>query len=125
MKRKVVYNSCHGGGFQLSSVAIKMLYEKKHPDKNIYIYIQTKYNENNIDIFEKIKDPKNISKDSKFLLCRKDYGNEVKIPNNITKCDFYQDLVYEEDLHYNRHDPDLIQIVEALDQKTPQVPAPK
>lgn len=112
MKRKVVYNDCFGG-FCLSSEGLKMLYELKNPGKTVYLYARNKFDCN---IFDKVQDrTKDETVDDWKTYCVKnDFGPSVNIKEND---EFLENIIYEYDLISERHDPDLVTVVETLGTK--------
>jgi len=124
MNRKVVYNSCYGG-FCLSPIAIKNIYERKHPLEKIYFYVQTGFGnerKDKMDVYEKVDDPEKLvdyNKNKDRIYCvYKDFGEQVKIPRSkryLINEDtiFYQSCIYSH-WELERHDPDLVAAIEEL-----------
>lgn len=108
MKRKVVYNACFGG-FGLSSEGLKMLYELKNPGKTVYLYARDKLDCN---IFDKVQD--GTEDNWKTCCVKNDFGPSVNIKEND---EFLENIIYEYDLVSERHDPDLVTVVETLGTK--------
>lgn len=121
MSRKVVWNACYGG-FNLSPLATKMLYERKHPRKTLYVYALTSHyfeRKDKKDVYTKVKDLENF-KGSIVFYVTKDFGDEVMIPKKekydgkkkkfFDKCIFFDNEI-------ERHDPDLVAVVEELGSK--------
>ena len=109
MKRKVVWNACYGG-FSLSPLAEKMLYEKKHPGETVYFYKEDYESE----ILRRIDEKDLSSCDSFSIRCVSlDFGKEMTIERgSIEEERFSNHLVWTHDTV--RHDPDLVWVVEEL-----------
>ena len=111
MNRKVVWNACYGG-FGLSPLAEKMLYETKHPGETVYTYKM----DWETNLYLKV-DPQNLPSGSGFFVsltydfgdsfCLSEEDRDSKI-NRLFESHFIQ---YED---IERHDPDLVRIVEEL-----------
>lgn len=125
MNRKVVWNACYGG-FSLSPLAIKMIYERKHPGEKIYFYVQTGYGfdrADRMDVFEKIENPEErTDAGGHDIYCSpKDFGDKVIIPHPkryevCEETELYQVCIYSH-WELERHDPDLVAVVEELGSK--------
>lgn len=126
MGRKVVYNACYGG-FSLSKKAQRRLYELKNNNKPVYFYVQTLYagsrsNGSGVDRYVKIDIDKPKSKDKEhnifWLPLSIDLGDSFEITkeDKRTNSELYQKFndsyITLDDIE--RHDPDLIRVVEEL-----------
>ena len=117
MNRKVVYNACYGG-FDLSPRAEKMLYEKKHPGETVYFYKEVYEDENDNGIrshtYLKVDEKDLDSCDTFTIHCVSlDFGKEITFEDgSIEDKRFNNHYVWNTNIE--RHDPDLISIVEEL-----------
>ena len=113
MNRKVVWNACYGG-FGLSPLAEKMLYETKHPGETVYTYKI----DWGTDLYLIKVDPQNFLSgwSGSFVSLTHDFGDsfclsEEDRDSNINKLFETHSIRYED---IERHDPDLVRIVEEL-----------
>ena len=117
MNRKVVWNACYGG-FNLSPRAEKMLYEKKHPGETVYFYKEVYKDENDDGIrshtYLKVDEKDLDSCDTFTIHCVSlDFGKEIIFEDgSIEDKRFNNHYVWNTNIE--RHDPDLISIVEEL-----------
>ena len=115
--KKIVYNACYGG-FALSAIAEKMLYEAKHDGKKAYVYKAV------FDTYEtpiryiRIDDVEELKSYDKYVdmlhVYTKDFGKEFVDDRNL--------YLNKYELHTNkdnvdRKDKDLIKIIETLGRK--------
>lgn len=115
MNRKVVWNSCYGG-FRLSPLATKMFYELKHPGETVYFY--KREFDWKTETYTKIPEDR-IEEVSSFnvITLSKDLGDSF----TLSRDDRNSELLYQEfNNHFiwipdfERHDPDLVMVVETL-----------
>ena len=116
MNRKVVWNACYGG-FGLSPLATKMFYELKHPGETIYFYERESDWETDKDTYTKIPEDK-IERVRSFNVTTlsKDLGDSFTLSRNDRNSELYQEFnnhyIWISD--FERHDPDLVKVVETL-----------
>lgn len=115
--KQIVYNACYGG-FSLSAIAEKMLYEAKHDGEKAYVYKAV------FDTYEtpiryiRIDDIEELKLYDKYVdmlhVYTKDFGKEFVDDRNL--------YLNKYELHTNkdnvdRKDKDLIKIIETLGRK--------
>lgn len=106
--RRIVINKCYGG-FGLSNQAILALYRRKHPEVKEYFFYEEDYDDGSYRC-------RRSSLENADMILTKDLGDE------FTYKAFYKDL---DDINISplfadrveRHDPDLIAVVEQLGEK--------
>ena len=113
--KQIVYNACYGG-FALSAIAEKMLYEAKHDGEKAYVYKVVTYG--TPIRYKRIDDVEEM----------KSYDKYSDRPHVYTK-DLGKEFIYDRNLHLNeyeictnednvdRKDEDLIKIIETLGRK--------
>ena len=115
--KKIVYNACYGG-FALSAIAEKMLYEAKHDGKKAYVYkvvFDTYYTPIRYKRIDDIEELKSYDKYVDMLhVYTNDFGKEFIDDRNL--------YLNKYELHTNkdnvdRKDKDLIKIIETLGRK--------
>ena len=115
--KKIVYNECYGG-FALSAIAEKMLYEAKHDGEKAYVYkavFDTYYTPIRYKRIDDIEELKSYDKYVDMLhVYTKDFGKEFIDDRNL--------YLNKYELHTNkdnvdRKDKDLIKIIEILGRK--------
>ena len=113
MKRKVVWNACYGG-FNLSPRAKKMLYEKKHPGETVYFYREIHNEDRDTYTFLRIDEEDLETCDAPIIYCMSlDFGKEITYASGSDDDkNFNNHHVWIIDI--DRHDPDLISVVEEL-----------
>jgi len=125
MGRKVVYNTCYGG-FGLSPIAEKKLYEKKNPGKIAYVYKELfpdNYEERSGDERYVKVDPETPEEDASLYILSHDFGDsfiisEEEKKNNSGNYKIFNDsFIWIGCSNIERHDPDLVAIVEELGEK--------
>ena len=115
--KKIVYNACYGG-FALSAIAEKMLYEAKHYGEKAYVYkavfdtYETPIKYIRIDDVEEMKSYDKYS--DRLHGYTKDFGNEFVDDRNLHLNEY--ELRTNED-NVDRKDEDLIKIIETLGRK--------
>ena len=125
MGRKVVYNACYGG-FGLSALAEKKLFERKNPGKTAHVYQEV-----NSDICDETKDEIYVRVDPEklsdreydiYVVCH-DFGDSFVIlmkekeTNSGNYRLFNDSFIWAYSEGIERHDPDLVAIVEELGEK--------
>ena len=115
--KQIVYNACYGG-FSLSAIAEKMLYEAKHDGEKAYVYKAV------FDTYEtpiryiRIDDVEELKSYDKYVdmlhVYTKDFGKEFVDDRNL--------YLNKYELHttkdnVDRKDKDLIKIIETLGRK--------
>ena len=124
MGRKVVYNACYGG-FGLSPLAEKMLYERKNPGKTAYVYqeIYTDLGrETEDELYVKV-DPEKVDSGSSLNLyiISHDFGDNFVIVKKEKDENTGNYRLFNDNFIWNsgieRHDPDLVAIVEELGER--------
>jgi hypothetical protein len=117
MNRKVVWNACYGG-FGLSPLATKMFYELKHPGETIYFYERKSDWETEKDTYTKIPEDKIEGFKSSFnvITLSKDLGNSFTLFRGGGNSELYQEFIDHFICipNFERHDPDLVRVVETL-----------
>lgn len=115
MNRKVVWNACYGG-FGLSLLATKMLYELKHPGETVYFYEQKSDWEIKKDTYTKISEDKIEEVRSFYVTLSKDLGDSFTLSRDDRNSKLYQEFnnhyIWIDD--FERHDPNLVKVVETL-----------
>lgn len=113
MGRKVVYCP-HVGGFKLSSKAIKRYFELTHPEVTLYFY-RSSYDKDHNEIFHKIN-PEDIKRSDYFItIFSVDLGESIRVED--ISDEVYRDhyvSAYDFDDTIERHDPNLVRVVEEL-----------
>lgn len=116
MNRKVVWNACYGG-FGLSPLATKMFYELKHPEETLYFYERKSDWGTEKDTYTKIPEDKIEGFISfNIITLSKDLGDSFTLSRDDRNSELYQEF----NNHYiwipdfERHDPDLVRVVETL-----------
>lgn len=115
--KKIVYNACYGG-FALSAIAEKMLYEAKHDGEKAYVYkavfdtYGTPIRYIRIDDTEEMKLYDKYS--DRLHVYTKDFGKEF-IDDRSLHLNEYELHTNEDNV--DRKDKDLIKIIEILGQK--------
>ena len=115
--KQIVYNACYGG-FALSAIAEKMLYEAKHDSEKAYVYkavfdtYETPIKYIRIDDVEEMKSYDKYS--DRRHVYTKDFGKESVDDRNLHLNEY--ELRTNED-NVNRKDEDLIKIIETLGRK--------
>ncbi len=119
MNRKVVWNACYGG-FELSPLATKMFYELKHPGETVYFYERKSDLGTNKDTYTKIPENK-IKRVKSFnvTILSKDLGDSFTLSRDDRNSELYQEFNnhYIWIPNFERHDPDLVKVVETLGDK--------
>ena len=114
MNRKVVWNACYGG-FNLSPRAEKMLFEKKHPGEIVYFYKEV-YEDSDLrtHTYHKIDEKDLDSYDAFSIRCVSlDFGKEIILEDgSIEDKRFNNHYIWNTEIE--RHDPDLVAVVEEL-----------
>lgn len=101
--RKIAINTDYGG-FGLSQEATKMLYELQNPGKQLYAYKKVHGN-----LFDEPDWFVKSTVEDSSVFFTKDLGDKVdasKVNNNL--------FIFEWMLTDNRHDPNLIKVIETL-----------
>ena len=113
--KQIVYNACYGG-FALSALAEKMLYEAKHDGEKAYVYKVGTYGTpigyKRIDDVEEMKSYDKYS--DRLHVYTKDFGKEFIYDRNLHLNEY--ELRTNED-NVDRKDEDLIKIIETLGRK--------
>ena len=115
--KKIVYNACYGG-FALSAIAEKMLYEAKHDGAKAYVYkavfdtYETPIRYKRIDDVEELKLYDKYA--DRLHVYTKDFGKEFIDDRNLHLNEY--ELRTNED-NVDRKDKDLIKIIETLGRK--------
>ena len=113
--KKIVYNACYGG-FALSAIAEKMLYEAKHDGEKAYVYkvgtYETPIKYIRIDDVEEMKSYDKYS--DRLHVYTKDFGKEF-IDDRSLHLNEYELRTNEDNV--DRKDKDLIKIIETLGRK--------
>jgi hypothetical protein len=114
MNRKVVWNACYGG-FNLSPRAEKMLYEKKHPGETVYFYKEV-YEGGDFRTHTYLRvDEKDLDLCDAFSIhcVSLDFGKEIILEDgSIEDKRFNNHYIWNTEIE--RHDPDLVAVVEEL-----------
>ena len=110
---KIVINTCYGG-FGLSALALKMLYELKNPGKELYFYRRVFESMQKLDKYYKISDLDNCVYYDAFSI---DLGEEFSHHLGDNSDEIDNNYVWWNNLVESRHDPDLIRVVETLGEK--------
>ena len=119
MKRKVVYNKCYGG-FGLSPLAELKLYEKKNPGKTLWFYKEKYSLDGKKQVYTKIPKDKLEDCTEYTYSFTKDLGESFEMygfdgDGTITREEFNDAYIWVENACIpNRHDPDLIEVIEEL-----------
>ena len=107
--RKIVINTGDNGEFMLSNAATVMLYKLKHNDSEVYTYKE--YYDYDREQYRCIK---STTEDADIILNR-DFKDNFALKNVIKKFpDFYEFYILDYKLIENRHDPDLVHVIETL-----------
>ena len=115
--KQIVYNACYGG-FALSAIAEKMLYEAKHDGAKAYVYkavfdtYETPIKYIRIDDVEEMKSYDKYS--DRLHVYTKDFGKEFVDDRNLHLNEY--ELRTNAD-NVDRKDEDLIKIIETLGRK--------
>ena len=113
--KKIVYNACYGG-FALSAIAEKMLYEAKHDGEKAYVYKVATYGTPiryiRIDDVEEMKLYDKYA--DRLHVYTKDFGKEF-IDDRSLYLNEYELRTNEDNV--DRKDEDLIKIIETLGRK--------
>ena len=115
--KKIVYNACYGG-FALSAIAEKMLYEAKHDGEKAYVYkavfdtYETPIRYKRIDDIEELKSYDKYV--DRLHVYTKDFGKEF-IDDGKLHLNEYELRTNEDNV--DRKDKDLIKIIETLGRK--------
>ena len=113
--KQIVYNACYGG-FALSAIAEKMLYEAKHDGEKAYVYkvdtYETPIKYIRIDDVEEMKSYDKYS--DRLHVYTKDFGKEF-IDDRSLHLNEYELHTNEDNV--DRKDEDLIKIIETLGRK--------
>ena len=114
MNRKVVWNACYGG-FNLSPRAEKMLYEKKHPGEIVYFYKEV-YESGDFRTHTYLRvDEKDLDSCDAFSIhcVSLDFGKEIIFEDgSVEDKRFNNHYIWNTEIE--RHDPDLVAVVEEL-----------
>lgn len=109
--RKVVVNTKYGG-FSLSNEAKMALYKRKHPEEEFFYYMLG----DDLNYHKYQSTPK--EDDVVDLILTKDLGNKImyeSMNEDYSDC-ILSDCILSDD-YDNRHDPDLVAVVEELGKK--------
>ena len=115
--KKIVYNACYGG-FALSAIAEKMLYEAKHDGAKAYVYkavfdtYETPIRYKRIDDIEELKSYDKYV--NRLHVYTKDFGKEF-IDDRSLHLNGYELRTNKDNV--DRKDKDLIKIIETLGRK--------
>ena len=115
--KQIVYNACYGG-FALSAIAEKMLYEAKHDGAKAYVYkavfdtYETPIRYIRIDDVEEMKSYDKYA--DRLHVYTKDFGKEF-IDDRSLHLNEYELRTNEDNV--DRKDEDLIRIIETLGRK--------
>ena len=115
--KKIVYNACYGG-FALSAIAEKMLYEAKHDGEKAYVY---KIVSDGFEMpfrYKRIDDVEEMKLYDKYVdrlyVYTKDFGKEFTDDGNLDINEY--EIRTNKDNVY-RKDEELIKIIETLGRK--------
>ena len=115
--KKIVYNACYGG-FALSAIAEKMLYEAKHDGEKAYVYKAVFGTYGTPIRYIRIDDVEEIKLYDKYAdrlhVYTKDFGKEF-IDDRSLHLNEYELRTNEDNV--DRKDKDLIKIIETLGRK--------